>query len=59
MKKHYYKVTLETYFDHICFTEEEAKQEFVDFIKNNDTDIYGRTWEDLIEVIKLGDVKDE
>ena len=51
----YFRVTLEGYREIECESEEEAIQDFIDFVENDGIDSYGRTWRQLIDVEKLSD----
>jgi hypothetical protein len=51
----YFRVTYDGYYDGEHENEDEAKQAFINYVENNETDGYGRTWDDLISVEKLED----
>lgn len=34
-------------------SEGEAKKQFIDYIEEENIDVYGRTWKDLIEIEEL------
>jgi len=51
----YYRVSYEGYLEGEYADEEEAKQDFVDGIKNEELDLYGREWTELILVENLDD----
>ena len=46
----YYRVTFEGIFECEFESAEAAKQDFIDFVAEEATDAYGRTWTDLIAV---------
>ncbi len=51
----YYRVSYAGYLEGEYADEEEAKKDFVDGIKNEELDLYGREWTELVEVENLGD----
>lgn len=50
----YYRIEYEGYMEGEYASEEEAKQAFVDNIKNDELDGYGREWTELIVVEERG-----
>ena len=53
MSNKIYRITWGGSYDTEAETEEEAKQQFIDYIQNEELDNYGRDWYDLIEIEKL------
>jgi len=49
-----YRITWGGIYDCTANTEEEAINQFINYIKSSDIDDYGRNWKDLIDIENLG-----
>ena len=48
-----YRITWSGIYDTAAETEEEAKQQLIDYIQNERIDKFGREWKDFIEIEEL------
>ena len=47
-----YRITWAGYYDCEANDEKEAKQQFIEWVENEDIDQYGRDWKDFVECEK-------
>lgn len=48
-----FRITWGGYYDTKANNEEEAIQKFIDYINNEELDLYGRDWKELIDIEEI------